>query len=140
MALVNSDFKRSTSQQHSISGVLLLGRPRYHTWNIQENFCHLLYRYSHVLYCFPLIFSKCFIALLEAWHNVFIQLRMGTNAWTNFVSILSLILVLSSILQHFYTPWKLQETLGFLTFSGSIEMLQDTGNHWSKLEHWYKIG
>ena len=32
-------------------------------------------------------------------------------------------------LLHFYTPWKHQETFGFLTFSGVIEM-----------EHWVKMG
>ena len=34
-----------------------------------------------------------------------------------------------SPLLHFYTPWKHQETFGFLTFSGVIEM-----------EHWVKMG
>ena len=30
---------------------------------------------------------------------------------------------------HFYTPWKRQNTFGFLTFSGGIEM-----NHMAKME------
>ena len=34
-----------------------------------------------------------------------------------------------SPLLHFYTPWKHQETFGFLTFSGVKEM-----------EHWVKMG
>ena len=29
---------------------------------------------------------------------------------------------------HFYTPWKRQETKGFLTFSGGVEM-----KHWPKM-------
>ena len=33
-----------------------------------------------------------------------------------------------SSMSHFYTPWKRQKTIGFLTFSGGIEMW-----HWTKL-------
>ena len=29
---------------------------------------------------------------------------------------------------HFYTPWKIQKTNGFLKFSGGIEM-----NHWAEI-------
>ena len=34
---------------------------------------------------------------------------------------------------HFYTPWKRQKTIGFLTFSGGIEMW-----HWTKI-HIHKL-
>ena len=33
-----------------------------------------------------------------------------------------------SPVSHFYIPWKRQETKGFLTFSGGIEMW-----HWTKM-------
>ena len=33
-----------------------------------------------------------------------------------------------SPMSHFYTPWKRQKTIGFLTFSGGIEM-----GHWTKM-------
>ena len=36
-----------------------------------------------------------------------------------------------SPVSHFYTPWKRQETFGFLTFSGGIEMWH-TGLKWVK--------
>ena len=35
---------------------------------------------------------------------------------------------INPFMSHFYTPWKLQKTKGFLTFSGGIEM-----EHWSKM-------
>ena len=38
--------------------------------------------------------------------------------WSNHISLMS----------HLYTPWKLQKTIGFLTFSGDIEMW-----HWTKM-------
>ena len=34
-----------------------------------------------------------------------------------------------SPVSHFYTPWKRQETFGFLTFSGGMEMW-----HWTKIK------
>ena len=37
------------------------------------------------------------------------------------------ILIHFSPMLHFYTPWKRQKTIGFLTFSGGIEMW-----HWTK--------
>ena len=48
--------------------------------------------------------------------------------------------IFSSILQHFYTPWKCQKTKGFLKFSGGVEMLQKTWKQWRNLELGHEIG
>ena len=36
---------------------------------------------------------------------------------------------------HFYAPWKLQKTFGFLTFSGGIEI-----KHWTKMDYKIRVG
>ena len=41
---------------------------------------------------------------------------------------MSLLLILFSPMFHFYTPQKRQKTIGFLTFSGDIEI-----KHWGKM-------
>ena len=65
------------------------------------------------------------VNLLRIFRTLFPK---NTSGWLLLLWALNWFLTHYSPVSHFYTPWKRQETFGFLTFSGGIEMW-----HWTKM-------